>query len=212
MPGVPLSPESPGNFGDPKGEEGFPGGGVAHRTESLCLCRKRPKFLGKTLLLRTQSPQSVRKVFPCPDSRYLRRRGRFLDIKSSLLSGVTPWRISGRESISVSRRDSILSNNPRRVVFRTSSWGSVFFLDICFKDLYLHKDSQSYRILQDITKYYRETGGGVLRRCPWGDCELCRKVPQRAVWRGFPDSSESRYSRGLSRSVWDGSPRYPDTT
>lgn len=165
------------------------------------------------MLLRSQSPHfDSQESDPSPDSRYLRRRGRFLDIKSSLFSGFTSWRVSGSLSISVSKVERILSNSPRREVFRRSSWGSFFLLDICFKDLYLHKDSQSYRILQDITKYYTETGEESSGGCPWSDCELCRKVPQRAVWRGFPDSSGSRYPRGLSTSTGAGSPRYPDTT
>ena len=76
-------------------------------------------------------------------------------MKSNLLSGVTPSRVSGRRSISVSKVERILSKRDRREGLRVSSWVSVCFFAISVSwIIYLNKDTISYRILQVITGYY----------------------------------------------------------
>lgn len=101
--------------GYPKGEEIVCGGGVAHRREFFS--GNRPKSLekrGSLIGFSDYSPQVSVQESPCPLSRYLRSIGRFLEIKSSLFSGDTPWRVWGSSEISLSRISSTLSNRPRR--------------------------------------------------------------------------------------------------
>ena len=69
-----------------------------------------------------------------------------METKSSLFSGVTWERVSGRLSISVSKVVRTLSNNPLREGLIISA-----FLLIVSVFIYLHKDTKYYHLLQVIT-------------------------------------------------------------
>ena len=69
-----------------------------------------------------------------------------METKSSLFSGVTWERVSGRLSISVSKVVRTLSNNPLREGLTISA-----FLLIVSVLIYLHKDTKYYHLLQVIT-------------------------------------------------------------
>ena len=77
-------------------------------------------------------------------------------MKSNLLSGVTPSRVSGSLSISVSKVERILSKRDRREGLRVSSWVSVCFFAISVSGLSTSTKIQFltgyYKLLPDITQ------------------------------------------------------------
>jgi len=107
-----------------------------------------------------------------------------LEIKSSLFSGETPWRVSGKDSISLSKVERILSKREEREGFRVSSWGVVFLLLITFLFLdFLPK----VRIIYHITKYYKILHYSQGERSPQSPESLWR-VSSQVSGKGYSQS------------------------
>lgn len=134
-------------------------------------------------------------------------------MKSNLLSGVTPSRVSGRRSISVSKVERILSKRDRREGLRISSWVSVCFFAISVSwIIYLRKDTISYRILQVITGYYTIPPVGSPDP-PERSGESWIKIPHRGRSGGVFGTAQGAGIPGICPGLLGaGSPRSPDTT
>lgn len=134
-------------------------------------------------------------------------------MKSNLLSGVTPSRVSGSLSISVSRVERILSKRDRREGLRVSSWVSVCFFAISVSGLSTSTKIQFltgyYKLLPDITQSPRlrspdppERGG-----------ESWIKIPHRGRSGGVFGTAQGAGIPGVCPGLLGaGSPRSPDTT
>ncbi len=123
-------------------------------------------------------------------------------MKSSLLSGVTPSRVSGRRSISVSKVERILSKRDRREGLRISSWVSVCFFAISVSGLSTSAKIQFltgyYKLLPDITQSLR-LGFQILRK---GVERAGLKSPTEGGLEGFSGQLKEPVSRGSVRASW----------
>ena len=174
---------------------------------------ERPKYLEKRPLS-GQIPQSNSNPPHSPVSLNLRRRGRVLEINSSLFSGDTSRRVWGSSSTAILREGRRVSKRDTREsfeVFLGVSWRrvSVFFIWISVSGFY-YKDNSFPGVLPIITKYYnfsRQTQGErsppplPLRPPVWE--EVSRVYPKGGNTL-FPDRGLEGLRRQLGQPVSQG--------